>query len=936
LGRAGRLGLAAALLAGLVWTVLPGVARATTITVTTTADDVDVNGNCTLREAIRAANLDQAVDACPAGFGADTIVAPAGTYTLALAGTGEDAALTGDLDLAGEVTLVGAGMPDTILDGGGLDRVLHVLEEATVTLERLTVQGGDTGTLADGGPGIRVEREAQVGLTLTRVRQNTGDAAILLMAYTERLTMRNSRVVNNSARGLNLNIGSTALIANSTISGNAGTGYGGGIYNEGGADVTVVNSTISGNSATFDGGGLSNAGDAWLYNVTVTNNTAGDDAGGIFITLGTPTLTARNTIVAGNFDSGGTPDCAGPLTSQGYNLIGDTAGCTLQGDETGNVYGSGANLGPLQNNGGATFTHALLAGSPAIDAGDPAGCADGDGTPLGTDQRGWARNGRCDMGSFEYDSPGTPTPTATATATATPTGTPPGPGAVINVTTTADDVDANGNCTLREAVRAANLNQPVDACPAGSAADTIQVPAGVYTLTIAGTNEDAALTGDLDVTEALTLAGAGRDETIVDGGGLDRVFEIHQTTAQFFSLAITGGTAPTGGGVNAAQSTVALVNTRVGGNAASDNGGGVYALGGGVSLSDSRVDHNTAPEGGGVEQEGGTLSLEQTRVDHNSGGGLRASGALTVTYSVIEANSTTDVGGGIEARGPLDVSFSRVTGNSADWDGGGIYRYGDGASSVAHSEISGNTSGDDGGGVYSNEGLLVLTNSTVSGNQADGHAGGAGNHQDGSLYLYNVTLTGNTADADGDGDGDGGGLHVDGSRLFIAANSLIAGNADGSISGDQQPDCSATTYALRIQGNNLIEDTTGCGLEGDETGNVYGQDAGLGPLQNNGGPTLTHALLAGSPAIDAGNEAGCAGAGGAAVTDDQRRFGRPADGDGDGAARCDIGAYELGGAAPTPTATPTASATATPTATATPPTPGEPGAYRIFVPLVLH
>ena len=98
--RAVRLSLVAALISGVVFTLHAApIARAATITVTVTSDDNIVNGNCTLREAIRAANTDTSVDACPAGNGADTIVLPAGNYVLALGGMGENFAAAGDLDI---------------------------------------------------------------------------------------------------------------------------------------------------------------------------------------------------------------------------------------------------------------------------------------------------------------------------------------------------------------------------------------------------------------------------------------------------------------------------------------------------------------------------------------------------------------------------------------------------------------------------------------------------------------------------------------------------------------------------------------------------------------------------------------------------------------------------------------------------------------------
>ncbi len=118
-----RVGVAFALLAGVL---LANPARAATIAVTTAVDELDADGDCSLREAIRAANLDVAGDACPAGAGADEVVVPAGIYTLAIAGIAEDGGLTGGLDVTADLILTGAGAGTTIIDGGRLDRVVHI------------------------------------------------------------------------------------------------------------------------------------------------------------------------------------------------------------------------------------------------------------------------------------------------------------------------------------------------------------------------------------------------------------------------------------------------------------------------------------------------------------------------------------------------------------------------------------------------------------------------------------------------------------------------------------------------------------------------------------------------------------------------------------------------------------------------------------------
>jgi CSLREA domain-containing protein len=417
---------------------LPGLpVYANTITVNTTVDDIDVNGNCTLREAIRAANLDQPVDACSAGNGADKIVLQAGNYVLTLPGIDEDDALQGDLDITNDLIIDGADEAVTIIDANDLDRVFHVLT-GDVQFSRVTITGGD---VVYGG-GLYVQ-DGTVILTNSRVTNNTAFQGGGIMALLEdsTLTLRRSVVSNNSAdNGAGIVNGlSTMIITDSLVQDNTAVFDGGGISNLA-ANLIVVNSTISGNSAGEAGGGIYASAIAGneatgLYNVTISNNSA-FDGGGVFTETGFEDVFLQNSIVAGNFGNGGSgPDCNGTLISGGYNLIQSAVNCTILGDPTGNVTGVLPYLGPLQNNGGPTLTHAIyLSSSLAVDGGNPTGCVDTDNNLLATDQRGYVRpvdgNGdgvaHCDMGAYEFNSPGVPTPTPTATSTSTlePSSTP--------------------------------------------------------------------------------------------------------------------------------------------------------------------------------------------------------------------------------------------------------------------------------------------------------------------------------------------------------------------------------------------------------------------------------------------------------------------------------------------------------------------------------
>jgi len=213
------------------------------------------------------------------------------------------------------------------------------------------------------------------------------------------VVLRDCSVTNNIAviGGGILNNQGSLTVLNSTIAGNLARYSdlisGGGIYNNGTAEL--VNTTVSENVVLGTGGGIQNEGALALVNSTIVSNTArfGPSGGGVW---NSGMATALNTIFAGNTASAG-PDFFGILDSEGFNLIQNTNGCTIVGDTTGNITGVNPRLGPLQNNRGPTFTHALLVGSPAIDSGTAYGAPS-------TDQRGVPRPQGLgvDIGAFEF------------------------------------------------------------------------------------------------------------------------------------------------------------------------------------------------------------------------------------------------------------------------------------------------------------------------------------------------------------------------------------------------------------------------------------------------------------------------------------------------------------------------------------------------------
>jgi CSLREA domain-containing protein len=366
-------------------------ARAATFTVTKTADTADgtCNADCSLREGIIAANTTA---------GADVILVPPGTYLLTINMAGQDdVSAEGDLDITDDVTLTGAGVSTTVVDGNGAvleDHVFQIKGPATATISGITVRGGNAtfagaGTRDDGG-GIHAD-------------DDPSDATLVLSD-----TLVTANHADDFAGGVDVD--GIATLTNVTIAGNTADFGAGGLEVEGTA--TLTNVTLSGNRAGAEGGGIAMYGTSLtINNSTITGNTADadndddGDGGGIF--AGDPVV-IRNTIIAGNTDasSPGTvhPDCSvgapADLTSQGHNLVGTTpGGCSFTG--AGEITGAAPQLTDLADHGGPTPTHALTTGSPAIDAGDPAVPGSGGTACASTDARGAARTGACDIGAYE-------------------------------------------------------------------------------------------------------------------------------------------------------------------------------------------------------------------------------------------------------------------------------------------------------------------------------------------------------------------------------------------------------------------------------------------------------------------------------------------------------------------------------------------------------
>jgi hypothetical protein len=356
----------------------------------------------------------------------------------------------------------------------------------------------------------------------------------------------------------------------------------------------------------------------------------------------------------------------------------------------------------------------------------------------------------------------------------------------------------------------------------GSLRDALAAASDGDTIDATGVSGTILLTsGELEIIHGVTINGPGANNLAVDGNGTDRVFYINPKTVSIDGLTI--------------------------GNGASDFGGGIYNFEATLTVSNCIISGNS---GGGISNFFGTLTVSNCTISNNFfGSGIYFDGTyvtLTVSNSIISGNSA-DYGGGISSsRGLIVVSNSTISGNSANY-GGGISN--SAGLTVSNSTISGN-SASYGGGIYNVGGRVTISNSTLSGNLADVVGGGVHNSgssgdflQPGVLSVTNSTISGNSAT------GNGGGIYNNHcatqycSYLTLGSTILNAGASGGTIFNNGG--------RVTSLGYNLASDAGGGVLTGP--GDQINTDPLLGPLQDNGGPTFTHELLPGSPAIDAGD-----------------------------------------------------------------------------------
>jgi Dockerin type I domain/Right handed beta helix region len=418
------------------------------------------------------------------------------------------------------------------------------------------------------------------------------------------------------------------------------------------------------------------------------------------------------------------------------------------------------------------------------------------------------------------------------------------------VTDTSDLVTDTGS--LVYAIKEANANPN----PAGSLIE--------FSTPLFSTPQTITLTSTLELSDSagpITIGGPGANLLTVSGNNAVRVFQVdYDVTADIVGLTISGGKSSGDGGGVDSIGTLTLSSSTITDNSAGNEGGGVYNENASMTISNCMITNNTATDDGGGVYNDELMTISGSTITHNTvssgggdGGGIYNSSYMTISYSTI-ANNTVSGGG----------------------DGGGIYN--DYLLVVAYSTIADNSasgSGGEGGGVF-NDDTLTIPDSTIADNSATSHGGGIVN--DYILTAVNTTVAYNFVSIGG----TGGGLFIAAGETTTLDNTIVAQNTHLLLLSFVADDVAGTITTTPPSTFSLIGTGGSGGLTNGVNGNqVDVANPGLGSLANNGGPTSTIALLAGSPAVDAGSN----------VLDglptDQRELARIING------AIDIGAYEL-------------------------------------------
>ena len=820
--------------------------------------------------------------------------------------------------------------------GGGL----RVDSGAVFTLSNSIVQD----SAAKSGAGIYVSASTGVIMSSTisgnETASNSGGG--VLIADDAHLTIDATTIFSNRSQakggGVRVNGDSSQVtITHSAIVDNYASDEGGGVYaNEG--QTTIVNATVSGNRAALDGGGIyHNGGTVDLGYASIVSNTADNNAGGGLYSASTTGITLTGVLLAYNSGTGG-GNCNAAFPNNSYSLSSDNS-CTLTG--TGSLDNTDPLLSPLADNGGETATHALQDDSPAVDAGGA-----GDVT---TDQRGISRpqSEAYDIGAYELACGGSPWVVNDTDSLdfAIRCYNQEGSGSHI-ISFTADITLTEAATTIDNSAASLEIRgngYTLDGAESYRLFHIRLADVSIETLTMTHGYRESQdgggilIEGDNSYTATLTIS----QSKIIDntsgehGGGL--AGSLAQIT--LVSTELTGNIAgEDGGGIDLYSAEITVISSDIISNAATNfqgdssgnQGGGIYGSQSKITLISSEIVSNTSE---GISVQGSEVVLSSTNILTNSAGGVYGSTSeITVISSTIANNSGATNGGGfaLYSSSALTLTASRVISNLAESSnsttsyGGALYLDGSSRAVIDSSDIIRNTALNNGGAIYANDSSYVaISSSRVLNNMSGKHGGGVFLKDDSTaVFIDGSTFYGNTAVQYGGAiRQNGGGLHIENSTLSgndagssgvlflnggtatiahttIVSNTTSGGVTDGGgvsvsaghaislfaslVAHNESFDC-ALTGTLTDMGYNLASDAT-CGFTTSTS--LASSDPFILSLADNGGETETHALSAGSPAIDyipSGDDTGC----GTVYISDQRGVSRP-----QSLHYCSIGAVE--------------------------------------------
>ena len=695
----------------------------------------------------------------------------------------------------------------------------------------------------------------------------------------------------NSASGV-MKLFDGINVNENVASGNDSDQGGGGIFNDGAGgkggrlilEDIVVSRNIADGTSGSGGGILSINGVVTLDGTRVLHNTANRAGGGIELVTGILEMTAATVDVNSATGGGAGPGNGGGVHITGLtgqvgriNVIGGSVSGNTAASEGGGLWNQAGNIMVIRQ--GAVVSGNTASGDAADDGGGGI----------------FNNNGRLAIGEAAVISGNTANGTA-------------GSGGGIFSMGSGVSIEGGTTITGNAANRAGGGIEVVNGEVIVVDSTIENNNAGVTGTPNPGNGGGVHVTGTSFTRVDLRNALVKNNHAAGEGGGLwnqTNGVMLVRIGSEVSGNTASGDAADQGGGGIFSRGRLVVNAATIDGNQANGtagSGGGIFNVGAVTTIENSTVSNNTAHRaGGGVEVVDGWVSTRNMDLVGNNaggaapspgdGGGLHVSGAglsrVTIEESQVSGNTAARDGGGIrhQAGSILVVTAgTTISGNTAfggtvDHGGGGLFNDG-GRVAITASSIWGNSAiglHGSGGGIYSTGGGLTIDNSTLSGNMANGRGGGIRNL--GELIAANATIVNNRSDADSSGTGTGGGIVNNGTATL--KNTIVAGNDTG-------PAALARDIAgnnLQGSAHNIIGDAASAGgLIDGVNGNIVG-NSGTGvlalatildpTLADNGGPTLTHALAIGSPAINAGNNALAKDVGGVPFSTDQRGVGFP-------------------------------------------------------------